>query len=239
MKHIENCHEMAKMAGIAYLDGKPAVAEFKKLGYTKHKFFDKDGAQCHAVWNTRRYVICFRGTEPDELSDIGADLNAFPDKGIMGGYVHNGFQNEVEKLWVDIKDHYEKNGAGKEFFITGHSLGGAMATIAASRFASAVDCLYTYGSPRAGTKSFIKTIKCPHYRHVNNNDLVTAVPPAFMFYRHHGTLRYINYYGNIRKMTFWQRVKDKFRGYRDGLLDGAADHSIDEYLNHTGKPENA
>ena len=90
---------MAQMAGIAYLDGKEAAKEYEKLGYTKHKFFEKDGAQCHAVWNDRRYVLCFRGTEPDELSDVLADLNAFPDKGIMGGYVHNGFQNEVEKVF--------------------------------------------------------------------------------------------------------------------------------------------
>jgi triacylglycerol lipase len=239
MKYVENCHEMAQMAGIAYLDGKEAAKEFKKLGYGKHKFFERDGAQCHAVWNERRYVLCFRGTEPDELSDVLADLNAFPDKGIMGGYVHNGFQNEVEKLWPDLKAHYEKNGAKKEFFITGHSLGGAMSTIAASRFSDNVDCLYTYGSPRVGTRGFIKTIKCPHYRHVNNNDIVTSVPPALMLYRHHGTLRYINFYGYIRKLTFWQKVKDKFRGYRSGILDGAMDHGMNNYVEFTGRKENA
>ena len=230
---------MAKMAGIAYLDGKEAAREFKKIGYGKHKFFEKDGAQCHAVWNDRRYVLCFRGTEPDELSDVLADLNAFPDKGIMGGYVHNGFQNEVEKLWLELKAHYEKNGAKKLFFITGHSLGGAMSTIAASRFSDNVDCLYTFGSPRVGTRGFIKTIKCSHYRHVNNNDIVTSVPPALMLYRHHGTLRYINFYGYIRKLTFWQKVKDKLRGYRSGVLDGALDHSMTNYVEFTGRKENA
>jgi len=239
MKHIENCHEMAQMAGIAYLDGKEASKEYKKLGYTKHKFFDEDGAQCHAVWNDRRYVLCFRGTEPDELSDILADLNAFPDKGIMGGYVHNGFQNEVEKVWPKLFKHFVDNGNKKEFFITGHSLGGAMSTIAASRFQDSVDCLYTYGSPRVGTKGFTKTIKCPHYRHVNNNDIVTSVPPALMFYRHHGTLRYINFYGFVRKLTFWQKVKDKIRGYKSGILDGAMDHGMNNYVEFTGRKENA
>ena len=234
MKHVENCHEMARLAGIAYLDEQEASKEFKDLGYTHHKFFDKEGAQCHAVWNDRRYVLCFRGTEPDELSDVLADLNAFPDKGIMGGYVHNGFQNEVEKLWPDLKSHYIENGDKKHFFITGHSLGGAMSTIAASRFDDDVDCLYTYGSPRVGTKSFIKTIKCPHYRHVNNNDIVTSVPPTLMLYRHHGTLRYINFYGFVRKLTFWQKIKDKFRGYRSGVLDGVKDHDMSAYIKHTG-----
>lgn len=238
MKHLENCHHMAQMAAIAYMDEKEAKPEYKKLGYKGHKFFESEGAQCHAVWTKDVYVLCFRGTEPDELSDVLADLNAFPDKGIMGGYVHNGFQNEVEKLWPDLLQHFADNGKGKLFFITGHSLGGAMSTITASRFGDAVDCLYTYGSPRVGTKGFIKTIKCPHYRHVNNNDIVTSVPPALMLYRHHGTLRYINFYGYVRKLTFWQKVKDKIRGYRSGILDGAMDHSMTNYVEFTGRKEN-
>ena len=238
MKYLKHCNEMAQMAAIAYLDSEAAAREYANLGYDGHIFFEHQGAQAHAVWNIRRYVICFRGTEPDELSDLLADLNALPDKGIMGGYVHNGFQNEVEKLWDNIQADYVRNGTDKQFFLTGHSLGGAMATIAASRFVDKVECLFTYGSPRVGTKSFIKTIQCPHYRHVNNNDIVTAVPPALMLYRHHGTKRYINFYGLIRKMTFWQRVKDKLRGYRSGLLDGAKDHSMANYIEFTGKKEN-
>ena len=56
-----------------------------------------------------------------------------------------------------------------------------------------------------------------------------------MGYRHHGTNQYINYYGNIRKMGFWQRLKDSWRGRIRALLkgqpfDGVYDHSIDEYI---------
>lgn len=233
MEHIQRCAEMAKLAEIAYLDGQEAKNQFVKLGYTHHKFWDVDGAQAHAVWNADVYVLAFRGTEPDELSDLLADLNAFPDKGMSGGYVHNGFQNEVEKIWDAILEHKEKHAGCRKFFITGHSLGGAMATIAASRFNcrfnSTVDCLYTYGSPRVGTRGFVNSCKFLHYRHKNNNDLVTTVPLWLMGYKHHGNLRYINFYGNIRKLTTWQVIKDKWRGYRSGLLDGAKDHSITAY----------
>ena len=34
-------------------------------------------------------------------------------------------------------------------------------------------------------------------------------------------------------MTVWQRIKDKIRGYRSGLLDGAKDHSMENYVNYT------
>lgn len=230
MEHIERCPEMAKLASIAYLDGWDAKKHFNKMGYTQSKFFEVNGAQCHALWNDETYILAFRGTEPDEMSDVLADLNAFPDKGVSGGWVHNGFQNELEKVWEEIKAHREEH-KDKEFFITGHSLGGAMATLAASRFnlIDNVACLYTYGSPRVGTRSFVKSCKVLHYRHKNNNDIVTAVPLWIMGYKHHGNLRYINFYGNVRKLTLWQGIKDKWRGYKSGLLDGAKDHSIVAY----------
>jgi len=231
--YIDRCHLMAQCAEIAYLDGKEAKEKYKELGFSAHKFLDNKGAQVHAVWTKTELVLCFRGTEPDELSDVLADLNAWPDQGIYGGRVHNGFQNEVEKIWPELRKIKEDKGKDKKLFLCGHSLGGAMATVAAYRFGDEVNCLYTYGSPRVGTRSYIKKIVCPHYRHVNNNDLVTSVPPAFMFYRHHGTLRYINFYGNIRKLTLWQKVKDKWRGWRSGLLDGVMDHNMSSYVRFT------
>jgi triacylglycerol lipase len=239
MKYIEHCAKMAKAAAYAYLDEDEGEMAFAELGYTNHAFIEKDGAQCHVVWNEDEFVIAFRGTEPDEFSDIKADLNAWPDRGESGGWVHNGFQEEVNKLWNQIQ-FLLRHEVGRDFFITGHSLGGAMATIAASRLKDSVEALYTYGSPRAGTRSFVKSFNVPHYRHVNNNDIVPSVPFAFLGYRHHGTLRYINFYGNIRKMTPWQRIKDKWRGRTAALkkgqpFDGVYDHGMHHYVKYTEK----
>lgn len=230
---------MAQLAGIAYLDGPEAKQKYRKLKFTTHKFFENDGAQCHVVSNNEMYVWCFRGTEPKEFSDIKADLNAWPDRAQAGGRVHNGFQNETEKVWDKLlKDQIKNLTPNQKFFICGHSLGGAMATVAASRLDN-VDALFTYGSPRVGTRKFVKAINCVHHRHVNNNDIVPKVPFAFMGYKHHGTLRYINFYGNIRKMSWWQRVKDGFRGRlaawkKKQPFDGARDHGMDNYIKYTG-----
>lgn len=235
---IQLCPKMAEMAELAYLDEKPARSKYKKLGYTGHKFFENDGAQCHVVWNDEEIVLCFRGTEPSEISDILADLNAWPDRAQAGGRVHNGFQNELEKLWKDIVDILEIN-KDKELYITGHSLGGAMATVAASRLKDEVEALYTYGSPRVGTRKFVKSFSnVLHYRHVNNNDIVTGVPFVLMGYVHHCPPRYINFYGSIRKSTFWQRFKDKMRGRWKALkkgqpFDGAYDHGMNYYCRYT------
>lgn len=230
---------MATLSQLAYLDGTEALSHFRAMDYYGHKFFEVDGAQCHAIWNEKEYVLAFRGTEPTEFSDIKADLNALPSKSQLDGWVHRGFQNEVDKLWNEIVEHYEKHKEGRTLFITGHSLGAAMATIAASRLHP--ECLYTYGSPRVGTRSFVKALNntgLKHYRYVNNNDIVTSVPFAFLGYKHHGTLQYINHYGYIRKFTTWQRIKDQWRGRKRAWqkgqkFDGMFDHSIPLYVEKT------
>ena len=234
MTHI--CAKMAKLAGLAYLDNQEAKPKMKDLGYSGHKFFENDGAQCHAVWNKEEYVLAFRGTEPTELSDVLADLNAIPRGAMTHGLVHSGFRNEADKIWEALKEHQSLH-AKKKFYITGHSLGGAMATIATSRFEefTKVEQLTTFGSPRVGTRKFVKNIETKHMRFVNNNDLVTKVPLALMGYKHHGTLQYINFYGNIRKLTAWQMIKDRWRGWKSGLLDGAKDHGMDNYISATEK----
>jgi triacylglycerol lipase len=232
---------MALAAQAAYHDKKEGKKSFFDLGYKNYRFLEKNGAQCHIAWNTEEFIIAFRGTEPDEFSDIKADLNAIPDRGESGGWVHNGFQEELNKLWPLIQP-FLANAKNKKMYITGHSLGGAMATLAASRLKKECTALYTYGSPRVGTRNFVKSFTVPHFRHVNNNDIVPSVPFAFLGYRHHGTLRYINYYGNIRKLSFWQRVKDQWRGrvraFQKGQpFDGAVDHGMNFYVEYTGKEQ--
>jgi len=230
---------MAEHAQAAYLDD--ASAHFKKYGKVKYEFIENGGAQCHIAWDKDEIIIAFRGTEPSEFSDIKADLNALPDRAQNGhGLVHNGFQEEVNKIWDKITKVLDKELKDRRLYICGHSLGGAMATIATS-LGDRVTCMYTYGSPRAGTRSFVKSFSStPHYRHVNNNDIVPKVPFAFLGYRHHGTLRYINFYGNIRKMSYWQRVKDGWRGRITAFkkkvpFDGAYDHGMNYYVEYTGK----
>ena len=230
------CYKMAQLAQIAYLDGKEAKKQAKKIGYIGHRFFEKEGAQCHAFWNNDDFVLAFRGTEPDELSDVLADLNAIPRGAMTHGLVHSGFRGELDKLWDDVTYEQHKH-HNKKLYITGHSLGAAMATVCTSRMEEYTEViqLTTFGSPRVGTRKFVKNIATPHMRFVNNNDIVTKVPLFIMGYKHHGVLQYINFYGNIRKLTTWQAIKDKWRGWRSGVLDGVVDHGMDNYVKHLEK----
>ena len=221
----------ALLSRLAYKDlDKEVRKEFKALGFTSVKFFDENGAQAYVLGNKERITVVFRGTEPEEKSDIFADLEITHDHGF-----HEGFYEEYEKLELPVHAEVAKlNGRKKRpVYVAGHSLGGAIASIFCFHYPEA-KALYTYGCPQNTTWSKSKKLKVPHYRCVNNNDVVPRIPPVWINYKHHGELSYINFYGNVRQMTGWQRFKDSWRGRRAAwkkgeVFDGIYDHSMDEY----------
>jgi len=221
----------ACIAELAYKDiDKDVRKEFKALGFTSIKFIDIDGAQAYVLSNKERITVAFRGTEATEKSDIYADLEITHEKGF-----HEGFYEEYEKLELAVHGEVSKLRGRKKrpVYVTGHSLGAAIASIFCFNYHEAV-ALYTFGCPRNASWSKSKELKVPHYRCVNNNDIVPKMPPAILNYRHHGELHYINFYGNVRVLTWWQRFKDSWRGRRAAWrnkdkFDGISDHGMTEY----------
>lgn len=127
-------------------------------------------------------VLCFRGTQPDKLVDIHTDIkaNLVDAMFLAEGRVHRGFQDAFQLVKNKIEAAIEK--ANKEeldlpLYITGHSLGGALAMLATRYLASdSVGATYTFGCPRAADDKFYEKIKTPVYRVVNAADGVTRVP---------------------------------------------------------------
>lgn len=72
--------------------------------------------------------------------------------------------------------------------ITGHSLGGAVATLAAAVFRKQglELTLYTFGSPRVGNEALAKYISASgtNFRVTHLNDPVPRLPPLTLGYRH-------------------------------------------------------
>ena len=230
----------AKLASIAYSNVKEATSQAKRLGFTTTEFYDRDGAQAYRFMNKTDIVIACRGTEPTQLNDIKADLRAVPVMAETVSRVHKGFKAEVDDLWPMVQeDILRKANLDKTLWFCGHSLGAAMATIMASRCKYNIDLndpveLYTFGSPRVGWRGYCNSLDVTHHRWVNNNDIVTRVPLAIMGYVHHGEEHYMNAYGNVRKPTGWQRIKDRFRGMwmglKQGKIDNFGDHSMVQYV---------
>lgn len=150
-----NAWWLADCSRLAYVrDQKFVRKTLKKAGFTKVKFFDKEGTQCFVASNRSIVIVAFRGTEANkEMKDLLADLNAIPVSSDVAGYVHQGFKKALDCVWKDVVkylDTFEK----QSVWYTGHSLGAALATIAAARRKG--KGLYTFGSPRVGTKKFGK-----------------------------------------------------------------------------------
>ena len=152
----------AKLSAIAYKNEKAAVADCKKLGFPWAKLISKDGAEVLVAKDRNDMWFAFRGTEPSKLNDVMADLKVVKNTAMAGGKVHGGFKQEVDDVWMDILEELEHNDqlkVRKDVYMTGHSLGAAMATISSTRYVP--EELFTFGSPRVGGPRFIKNIKCP------------------------------------------------------------------------------
>lgn len=169
-------------------------------------------------------VLAFRGTQPN-LQDIKTDLKANLVSAPSGGRIHRGFQAAFEQVHDAIDAALERH-AGLPVYVTGHSLGGALALVATSHLVSdSVGACYTFGAPRVADDEFFKHIKTPVYRVVNAGDgvarlpfgygmsiflsLIRLIPVNFTFqvsewvrrhfcgYTHHGSLVFLSHCANV------------------------------------------
>ncbi len=126
-------------------------------------------------------VLAFRGTEKklrDWKTDLRIKMNSDPRR---VGRIHSGFLDAYEQVRGTIEDTINREATEKKrtvrLFVTGHSLGGALAVLA-TRFLPAehLAACYTFGSPRVGDRDLSKVFKTPIYRVVNASDAVPRVP---------------------------------------------------------------
>lgn len=149
---------------------------------------DQSGAQAFLCRQPKKKfaVLAFRGTEPN-LKDIKADIKANLVEAKVGDKtfeMHSGYLNQFNSIQDElIKVLAGGKLKGYQVFITGHSLGGALA-ITATRFLAndATGACYTFGSPPVGTADFDTDITTPIYRIINHVDIVPRLPnPTLVF----------------------------------------------------------
>ena len=157
------------------------INELDSLNATLEETFDSNGTQAILISTNKFIVLAFRGTETTSIVDIKADLKAVTTPCASGGKIHIGFKAAYEEVADDVqKAINQEKFAGKPLFISGHSLGGALATIACKRLShqAGIAASYTFGSPRVGDEDWVTDIKTPLYRLVNAADCVTMMPPG-------------------------------------------------------------
>jgi triacylglycerol lipase len=229
----------AELSNLSYMSRARAGRLAFQIGLPEIRFYDRDGAQAYIFANKHDAVVTCRGTEPNDWNDVRADLDLATVAAETAGWVHRGFKREVDDLWPRLEQALVSN--TRTLWFAGHSLGGAMAAICAGRcrlshIRSNPRALFTFGSPRIGSSRYVNYVQMEAYRWVNNNDIVTHVPPGWLGFCHKGQEVYLNAFGQIRRLCPWQRTKDRWRGFLRGLrerkFDHFSDHSIGQYIQH-------
>jgi triacylglycerol lipase len=205
--NLINAWWLAEVSTLVYASEDFVRSQFKKAGLSEVKFFENQSTQCYVANNDKFAIVAFRGSEiwkkkekfdlKKVVADLRTDIDIWLTNWQQGGKVHRGFKEALEEVWPDLLPYVRKlHDKGCKIWITGHSLGGALATLSASRYGSAQG-VYTFGSPRVGNEIFKKNLEAKIYRFVNNDDIVPRVPPPGK-YVHVGKLKFIDSDGIIR-----------------------------------------
>lgn len=173
--------------------------------------------------NSQMILVVFRGTEGltafrDWLNN--SQHQFVPSPTSWGGRVlmHNGFYNALNAQYGNIKEIVQaRRTNNQKVFVTGHSLGGALATLCAYRLRKVdkvpIAGVYPFGSPRVGDQNFSADYSAHlgsvTYRWVRNRDFAANLPVFGSYqsgvgtnmtvpYHHVGKLNYIKANGEIQ-----------------------------------------
>jgi triacylglycerol lipase len=189
-------------------------------------------------------IVAFRGSKEieDWLTDFDVDRVAFPV-----GAVHHGFSRAIRDIFDSLKSALQDPFARPvrpALYITGHSLGGALAVLAAfllTQDGFDVQGVYTFGQPRVGDSLFCaaydRQLGDRTFRIVNQADIVPRVPGLLLGYRHAGQKYFISPFHKKLELNpkFWALASaDLFDISRDWVTQRQiallADHRIDRYI---------
>ncbi|KAJ6517373.1 Alpha/Beta hydrolase protein [Mycena vitilis] len=230
----------ARYSSAAYLYSNWAYRHMCKrpLGNKLVRYFEKGRTQGFIARDDKRQeiVVAFRGTF--ELKDFLADLKfrkaPFKSTGIPKHirelvYVHRGFLDAYNNVVNDVLAHVNEeleDFPSYSIVVTGHSLGGAIAALAAPSIKNSIQSahpnvglkLYTFGQPRVGTPKFARYVEeiigvDNIYRAVHTQDIVPMVPK--INYEHFGT----EYWQYKHHIPFTQRRNTIRKCNADGSED--------------------
>lgn len=192
----QNALSLAVACDLAYDNRKTIRATVSGWGMTlvdiisKKKGRDID-TQCFIMADDANIFVVFRGSDSKE--DWFANFQASQDPGpLKNTGAHEGFQDALYPAVIALTRHVQHEGHGRRIWISGHSLGGALCSLYAGMLIeNGLDVygIYTFASPRPGSAEYEqqlnKLIAGPHYRVVNDGDIVPHLPPE-PFFSHPG-----------------------------------------------------
>ena len=170
----------------------PAIAYilFDELGYSNVREIVNEDTSTTAYVMTGHgsTVVVFKASK--ELRDWVTNFNVrlTPLSWWHSTQVHKGFLKAFSSIMDDLRVVLMEPKYEGPITFAGHSLGGALAQVAASYFYDQIVDVMTYGAPRVfdakGAAYFNSVI--PHFRHEVSGDAIVRMPKPFMGYRHTG-----------------------------------------------------
>jgi triacylglycerol lipase len=226
-----NALSMGLASALAYESSDKIQAQALAWGFPKFKFLQGtrriSDTQGYIIGNDETVILAFRGTEKN-MRDWATDLKFIKHEGPFGG-VHGGFNSAFNSVVITLTQGLvELHDKKQKLWITGHSLGGALATLAVAsltEIGTEVFCSYTFGSPRVGDEDFATQFKQKVgdrvHRLVNGNDIVPRVPPQVTGFKHVGKEVLFDEKGQINpNPNAWEQLKARVViQLNDDLLD--------------------
>lgn len=229
----ELCQQAYQPQGDVHLPG-------NSLQLSKFVYDDRTDATAIVAVSEMHIFVAIKGssTVKDFLTDASILKKdyLFGEKGKVK--IHSGFLEDFVALRNEIRMTVAMLLAAqptRELWITGHSLGAAIACLVATDLATSGmhPAIYTFGCPRIGNRAFAKLFNklVPHsFRVAHDMDIVTRVPK--LFYWHVNRLFHMNEAGKrIRIGSFLGFLKGLFwrvTAAVDG--EGIRDHFIQNYI---------
>eukprot|EP00884_Botryococcus_braunii_P022617 jgi/Botrbrau1/9039/Bobra.0376s0016.1 len=202
--------KVAAMAGLAAASYSDRADFVHKTGLKDAIFINRNGAgqkdgQAYVAYrpDINTLLVAFRGTKGmiDALADLRTSHSRanFLETIVKGAHVHKGFYVQLVDMFPTLSDAIESlttrpgedHSPVQHVYVTGHSLGGALATIGAAmlvkKFPSADVCAITFAAPRAGNAEFdaaFATLVSTSLRFVYNYDAVPTVPMWYLGFKH-------------------------------------------------------
>jgi triacylglycerol lipase len=159
---------MAKLALLAYESDPKKLSQLLNAGqFTLLAAYDQDGSQAFLARANDFAVVAFRGT--DSYRDWKTNLmseTVLVETRLGDVEIHKGFKKAYDRIGAQLLEDVNRLVPDtKGLYLTGHSLGGAMAQIASTQLErDNLAACYTFGAPRVGDLSFDRLVVCPHYR---------------------------------------------------------------------------
>ena len=198
-----NAWWLAEAALLSYWDPASVASRLSAQAGLASEWFDRRGTEGYVAWNDHAAIVSFRGTQPNEQADVWSDIDFVTTRWEKGGSVHEGFAAALDAVWDSIAARLHAL-QDRTIWFTGHSLGAAIATLAADRFGTPAG-VYTLGSPRVGDEEFVAAFNSRHggrsFRYVNHHDVVTHVPPSRWAFGHVDSERHFDAEGRMAAVS--------------------------------------